>query len=41
MSWTAVITAQGENMIANTEQIETAPASTPVAPKAAKTAHIG
>ena len=35
---TAVITAKGENMIANTEQTETAPASVAAEPKATKTA---
>jgi Protein of unknown function (DUF3489) len=35
---TAVITAKGENMIANTEQTETAPVSVAAEPKATKTA---
>ncbi|HUA85865.1 MAG TPA: DUF3489 domain-containing protein [Bryobacteraceae bacterium] len=38
---TAVITAKGENMIANTEQTETAPASTTAEPKATKKASAG
>jgi hypothetical protein len=38
---TAVITAQGENMIANTEQNETAPASIATEPKATKKTAAG
>jgi len=38
--FTAVITAKGENMIANTEQTETAPASVAAEPKATKTARV-
>jgi hypothetical protein len=38
---TAVITAKGENMIANTQQTETAPVSVATEPKATKKANAG